>query len=101
MSATPPPTPTGESLPPGYLSRNGSTSNAELQKAWRLVVLGYIMAVAIPPGGLMLGIVLARRDSRPHARHGLVIIAVSIVATLVWFLLFNSGIADTSSNDLQ
>jgi hypothetical protein len=101
MSATPPPTPSSEGVQTRYVSRNGATSNAELQKAWRLVVLGYIMAVAIPPAGLILGIVLARRDSRPHARHGLAIIAVSIVASLVWFLLFNSGIADTSSNDLQ
>ena len=101
MSATPPSTPTGESLPPEYVSRNGSTSIAEDQKAWRLVVLGYIMAVTIPPGGLILGIVLARGRSRPHARHGWVIIAVSIVATAVWFLILNSGIADTSSNDLQ
>jgi hypothetical protein len=101
MSTSRPPATTGDHLPGGYVSRNGSTSNAADQRAWRLAVLGYILAIAIPPGGLILGIVLARRDSRPHARHGYMIIAISIVATIVWFLLFSSGIADTSSNDLQ
>jgi hypothetical protein len=69
--------------------------------AWRLVVLGYILAIAIPPAGLILGVVLARRPSTIHARHGWAIVALSVIATVVWFLVFNSGIADTSSNDLQ
>ena len=69
--------------------------------AWRLVVLGYILAITIPPAGLILGAVLARRPSTVHARHGWVIIVVSVIATVVWFVIFNSGIADTSSNDLQ
>jgi hypothetical protein len=93
MSPTPPSTP--------YPSRNGSLSHAQDQLAWRLVVLGYITAIALPPAGLVLGIVLARRRTVLHARHGYVIIAISLVAAVVWLLLFSSGIADTSSNDLQ
>ena len=64
-------------------------------------MLGYITAIAIPPVGLVLGVVLATRRGTPHARHGYAVIAISLVAAVVWFVLFNNGIANTSSNDLQ
>jgi hypothetical protein len=64
----------------------------------RLVVLGYITAVATPPIGLILGIVVAARP-RISSKHGASIIVLSIVACVLWFLLLASGVLTTPSSD--
>jgi general stress protein CsbA len=64
----------------------------------RLVVLGYITAVAMPPVGLVLGIVLVIRLTGPESKHGVWIIAISIVALVVWLLLLASGVVNTTSD---
>ena len=64
----------------------------------RLVVLGYLTAVAIPPAGFVLGIVIAVRR-RAAYRHGLAIVAVSVIAAVIWVLLLSSGVLTSTSSD--
>ena len=64
----------------------------------RLVVLGYITAVAIPPIGFILGIVIAVRR-RAASKHGVAIVTVSIVAAVIWVLLLSSGVLTSTSSD--
>ena len=64
----------------------------------RLVVVGYITAVAIPPIGFVLGVLIAVRR-RAAYKHGLAMIAISIVATVIWVLLLSSGVLTSTSSD--
>jgi hypothetical protein len=80
-------------------SSNGTLESALRQSASRLVVLSYISAVAIPPLGLFLGIIVATRPVKKVSRHAKWIILISIVAGVIWFLIFNSGTLLTSGND--
>lgn len=63
----------------------------------RLVVLGYITAVAMPPVGLVMGLVLAVRLNRPASRQGLWIIALSILAAIAWALAIATGLVNANS----
>jgi general stress protein CsbA len=65
----------------------------------RLVVLGYITAVAIPPVGFVLGIVLVIRFTAAESKHGAWIIAISLVALVLWLLLLASGAVNTTSDN--
>ncbi len=64
----------------------------------RVVVLGYITAVAMPPVGLIIGVVLAVRLTTPDSRRGLWIILVSVVAAIAWALTLATGLVDPNSN---
>jgi hypothetical protein len=101
MAATTPPTPDGERLIAEYVSSNGATAHGWSDRARRLVVLGYITAAAIPLLGLVLGIVVMLRPSKPNSKHGIWIIVVSIVASVVWVLVFASGALTSTSNELN
>ncbi len=80
-------------------SSNGTLSSAIRQTTMRLVVLSYISAIAIPPLGLILGVVVVTRPLKQVSRHGKWIIGLSIVAGIIWFLIFNSGTLLSSGND--
>jgi hypothetical protein len=62
----------------------------------QLIVLGYITAVAMPPIGVILGIVIAIRRGI-LSRHGAVIIVLSIIASVIWFSLLSSGVISSTS----
>lgn len=64
----------------------------------RLVVVGYITAVAIPPIGCIVGIVIVFRR-RPAYKHGLAMIVLSIIAAVIWVLLLSSGALTSASSD--
>jgi hypothetical protein len=81
------------------VSNNGATAHVRSDAVYRLVVLGYIAAIGMPPVGLILGIILALRRTAGGAKHGVWIIALSIVAAVVWVLLLSSGVVTTASND--
>ncbi len=100
MSATKPPAPNGKPWTGDYVSSNGATANARREGQSRLVVLGYITAFALPLLGLLLGIVVVTRPDRARARHGRWIIAVSIVASVIWALVFVSGVLTSTTNDM-
>jgi hypothetical protein len=67
----------------------------------RTVALGYITAVAIPPVGLIIGIMLMRRREQPLARHALWIIGISVVAAAVWVAVFASGAINATDNTIS
>ena len=62
----------------------------------RLVVVGYISAIGMPPIGFIIGIVLLL-GSRVKSRHGLGIVLASVIGVLIWFIVVSSG-ALTSTN---
>jgi uncharacterized protein YacL len=67
----------------------------------RIVALGYITAIAIPPIGLIVGLVLARRRQQPLARHAVWIIVISLIATAVWVAVFASGAISATDNTVS
>ena len=60
------------------------------------MVVGYITAVAMPPVGFILGIVLTV-SARVKSRHGPWIVLASIAGAAIWALLISSG-ALTATN---
>jgi hypothetical protein len=94
-------------MPPGpddrrwaadYTNHNGASATAPSDSIQRLVVLGYITAVAMPPVGFILGLLLAIRLTRPNSRRGLWIIALSVIAAIVWTLALVTGLLNPNSN---
>jgi hypothetical protein len=65
----------------------------------RLVVLGYILAVSMPPLGLILAIVIAKVSVKPTAKHAVGIVLVSLVASVIWFLIIAAGALNTPTTD--
>ncbi|MGP0052862.1 MAG: hypothetical protein ACLPZR_29060 [Solirubrobacteraceae bacterium] len=99
MSATSPPTPDDERWGAGSASTNGATPTAWSAGAYRVVVLGYITAVSIPPIGLILGILIAIRPTRMNSKQGALIIVISIIASVAWILILTSSALNTASTD--
>jgi uncharacterized membrane protein len=99
MSAAKPPAPNGKPWSSDYVSSNGAKAHPRRQMPSRLVVLGYITAFAMPLLGLLVGIVCVTRPNKMTARHGRWIIAISIVASVIWALVFASGALTSTSND--
>ncbi|HUA05694.1 MAG TPA: hypothetical protein VMB27_17430 [Solirubrobacteraceae bacterium] len=94
------PAPNGKPWTADYASSNGASSRAPSAGPGRLVVLGYITAFALPLLGLFLGIVVATRPAPATARHGRWIIGISIVASVIWVLVFTSGVLTSTTNDM-
>jgi hypothetical protein len=98
--STSPPTPDGAGRTSVDLFTDGAAIDPRRSESiHRLVVLGYIMAFAIPPMGLILGVVLAIRDSGVKSKYIAGMIALSIVATVVWVVILNSGVVNTTNTD--
>jgi len=100
MSATKPPAPNGKPWSSDYVSSNGASARPRREMPGRLVVLGYITAFALPLLGLLLGIVVVTRPHKATARHGRWIIGISIIASVIWALVFASGALTSTSNDM-
>ena len=99
MSATSPPTPDDERWAADYASRNGAVASVRSESVHRLVVLAYITAVSMPPIGFILAIVLAIRSPKTNSKHAAWIIAVCVVASIVWLLIITSGALNSASTD--
>jgi hypothetical protein len=85
-----------------YVSANGKAGGRPRDPgADRLLALGYITAIAIPPVGLVIGIIIAIRFGRPYSTHVGWIVGLSVVAAVVWVLILSSNVIDTSTNDLS
>jgi hypothetical protein len=79
-------------------SSNGATARPRYDGVFRFIVLGYIVAIAMPPIGLVLGIVLSIRSGAGNRKHGVGIIVVSAIAAVVWILIIAAG-GFTSTSD--
>jgi hypothetical protein len=78
-------------MPSGSASdNNGSRPYSQPTALQRGVVVGYILAVALPPVGLVTGLVLML-SPRLRSRHGAWIVLLSIAAGVVWALLIGAG----------
>jgi len=67
----------------------------------RTIALGYVTAIAIPPVGLIIGVVLLRRREQPLVRHALWIIVISLIAAAVWVAVFASGAISATDNTIS
>ena len=77
-------------------SHDGSRPQPKQITTQRIVVLGYILALAMPPLGLAIGLVLMLPRG-VRSKHAVWIVLVSIVAAAIWTLLIGSGaLKDTS-----
>jgi hypothetical protein len=76
---------------------NGGPATVSRESIQRLVVLGYITAVVMPPVGLGLGLLLALRLAKPTSKQGMLIIAVSVVAAIAWVLALVVGVLNPNS----
>jgi hypothetical protein len=80
-----------------YVSRNGGGSNSRRETERRLVA--YIMAASMPPIGFGMGVVIAARFTKPRSKHGAWIVAISIVASVIWIVIITSGAFNTPNPD--
>lgn len=71
-------------------SNNGSRPYPERTTLQRVIVVGYILAVAMPPLGVGVGLVLIL-SARLRSKHGAWIVLISIVAAAIWALMISSG----------
>jgi hypothetical protein len=55
------------------------------------------LAVSAPPIGFGLGIVIAVRFRNLRSKHGPWIIAISILASIIWILIITSGALNTTN----
>jgi hypothetical protein len=77
-------------------SDNGSRSRSKRVTIERIIVVGYILALAMPPIGLVIGLVLMLSPSVP-SRHGVWIVLLSVLAAVIWALMISAGaLTDTS-----
>jgi hypothetical protein len=51
--------------------------------------------------GLVVGLAVGLKLSREYSRHWMWIVAISVVAGIIWLLIFNSHLLDTNTNDLS
>lgn len=84
---------------PDYPSSNGASDRAWNQSFLRLVVVSYILAVAMPPIGFALGWVVVARGRRANSKHGMLIVAVSVVAAAAWVVIITSGALSTTNEN--
>jgi hypothetical protein len=96
-----PPSPPSDDAPrtARFGSQNGRAPIGQSASAYRLVVLAYIIAVSMPPIGFILGLILAIRFGKPASKQGVWVIAVSLVAGLVWAVIIAGGALNTTSSD--
>jgi hypothetical protein len=97
MSSPLPPIRDGRRWDVDNAASNGGPATVARESIQRLVVLGYITAVVMPPVGLILGLLLAVRLAKPNSKQGILIIAVSVIATIAWVLALVVGLLNPNS----
>jgi hypothetical protein len=71
-------------------SNNGSRPYSRPTTIQRVVVVGYILAVAVPPLGFAIGLTLII-SARLRTKHGGWIVLLSVVAAVIWVLMISAG----------
>ena len=96
MSSPTPPTYNGSR--PGAEYGRGRLARLSGESIQRVVVLGFITAVAMPPIGFVLGLLLAVRLEGSDSKRGRWIIAVSVIAAILWVVTLATGVVNPNSN---
>jgi hypothetical protein len=76
--------------PDGASGNNGTRPYSGPTTIQRVLVVGYILAVAVPPLGCAIGLALLL-SARRRSRHAVWIVLLSIVAAAIWLVLINAG----------
>jgi uncharacterized membrane protein len=100
VSGGSPPTPNGRPWSGDNVSTNGAAARKRNDAGLRLVVLGYILAIALPVFGFVFGVVVATRPNKAISKHAIWIIGLSVVGSILWVLVFTSGLLTSTNNDL-
>jgi hypothetical protein len=100
VSGRTPPTPNGRPWSGDNISTNGAAARKRNDTGLRLVVLGYILALAMPVFGFVLGAVVATRPNKAISKHGTWILGLSVLGSILWVLVFTSGLLTSTNNDL-
>ena len=53
------------------------------------IVLGYICSIFIPLFGIIFGIYLLTRPNKDVHKHGIIMIILSVVMVVIWWLIFS------------
>jgi ABC-type Mn2+/Zn2+ transport system permease subunit len=101
MTARTPPTPDGERSTAEPFSSSRSAADVRSDSAGRIVALAYITAVTMPFVGLILGTAVLIRPTKASSKHGAWIIAISVIASVVWILIITSGAVKLTTNDIN
>ena len=64
----------------------------------RLVVVGYITAIAMPPIGFVIGLVLML-SRRVRSKHGLWIVLACAIGVGIWVVVVASGTLNTTNEN--
>jgi uncharacterized membrane protein len=73
-----------EPLPPPYPAPEAP--EGAVPSASRLIVAGYILAVVFPIVGFVIGVVLVNRADKREVRHGIWMIAISVLTAFILFV---------------
>jgi hypothetical protein len=71
---------------------DGASAGVPSDSVQRLVVLGYITAIAMPPVGFIVGLLLTIRLTKPDSKRGIWVIAVSVIGAIAWVLALATGL---------
>jgi len=92
MSGPTPPTQNGNRRTPGYAGGPASLANLSSERIQQLLVLGYITGVVMPPVGFVIGLLLRLRLAKPDAGRGTWVMALSVIAAIVWVVALATGL---------
>lgn len=67
------------------------------ETAQRLIVASYILALAMPPLGLALALLVALRLGPPHSRHAKWIALLCVAAGALWAMIIAGGALNTTN----
>jgi hypothetical protein len=68
------------------------------ESAQRLIAASYILAIAMPPLGLVLAIVVGTRLGGPYSKHAKWIVLVCIAAGAIWAVIISNGALTATNN---
>ena len=86
----------GSIIPFGNVACTNCGSLLNQDKHTAAIVLGYIFSIFVPLLGIIIGIYLLTRQNKDVHKHGIIMIILSIVMAVIWWLAF-SYMAYTSS----
>ncbi len=86
----------GESAHPQPRAEDGALAGFS-----RLDVAGFILALVLPLFGLIVGVILVRRPDKQAARHGVWIIAISLLVGLLFVAALIAGAHGLGGNEAE